>query len=698
MQYAFCPIKMECIMLDANSAKEKAEKLREKWLGLGAKRRLLAIDSIRAALKAMNEPERSRALTSLNVVRKRYGEIELRNDEDNPYYGPLNKQLIHLENSGRRVFVPFIVWLRYYYSDLAAAFLDTVFESNGWDFPPLMTEEAWPQRPLVAPSYEKLSNLSLSVNLAASRNKSAETQAQLLRQAVPNRAAEDFKTMIDSQSSGAWCLTAGPGAGKSVLMASLADDLADAGLCVPYYFDWSQDARFAESRRELFTYVAGVVRSAFSIPSNEIGELTPTSLTFFEFLKLLSDRKRITKEHPLIILIDGVDEMGRGFQYGDPNPLGIPEVLPDGIFIAYSIRRQKTDESWAWQPPKSHNRLHMDANNPALKDALMEFIDRAIEGKDYLRDFLEGQPGKSFAEKKGEFCRELIQAAAQNFMFVRCVLFDPSYWTGDALRKIRSTKNLDEYYASHLRRMTNGEMYGLNARAAFCFSFTAELSRFAFLEMLKSADTPDAFAKASELLDQWYDQGLLISLQQEGETWFRPYHRTFREFLAKETKLNGEKEFFRPLADAITRKEIDDDLILDFLPDTLRCKTEWVNLTLSLLVRANMPNRLGKFLVSLQMWNLAAAGYDGIRVVFECLKLVRANGRSYQVHRSNMEKCARELIAWTAQKQIYDKNGEALSISQVSEISEASRVGIANRDSTSHLNFSQVLFEVRSAI
>ena len=59
-------------MLDANSAKEKAEKLREKWLGLGAKRRLLAIDSIRAALKAMNEPERSRALTSLNVVRKRY--------------------------------------------------------------------------------------------------------------------------------------------------------------------------------------------------------------------------------------------------------------------------------------------------------------------------------------------------------------------------------------------------------------------------------------------------------------------------------------------------------------------------------------------------------------------------------------------------------------------------------------------------
>lgn len=303
-------------------------------------------------------------------------------------------------------------------------------------------------------------------------------------------------------------LLGGPGVGKSAIVTRVLDML-EGSTPTPHHFirrgneGWDRPEVIVQN-------LCARIEQIF--PEQRVADV-PSEARLGELLRRLSRHELVPRERRLVLVLDGLDEIANDGS-GNPLPRFLPRVVPPGVVIFCSSRPKHLD--WLDQLDWAH-RVDLDdpswvASNhaacrafwehtardfsPPLNPSFVEEAVRLAEGNLLhairLRDWLAAQPPQQ-----------------------RRLTGIPRGLTG-FLERIWA--DIHELNSSLLNLVTRGLGLACAAREA--------LPAYLFDELLTTTEG-NAFLRAARpfLLEepaQWHD----------GQPAYRPYHESFREFVA----------------------------------------------------------------------------------------------------------------------------------------------------------------------
>ena len=397
------------------------------------------------------------------------------------------------------------------------------------------------------------------VSVKSSPSASREIIDSYLRDYVPHSAEESFVDFMHQQSSGYWLLTAGPGMGKTAIMAGLvrrysSPEVADAVKCAAVFF---REAHGAEQKKSFYRFLRNWLRSNFDLsPVLDEISLVDDDTFFRESIEFLSSSGQVSQKRPLIVIADGLDEIEPAKFYQDPwrNPLEMPACLPNGVYVAHSARLIGEDkpEPHAANLPKPPNDLNIDLHHfQDHKEIVLRFVRITCEQEDSC--FVPFRDRKlrpdNWRDDDAGFFRFLCDETEYNFMILKCILNERGEWREDWI--LRLTPDLEEYFQQHFRRMASNERYGADGRAMYGLALLPRISRSNLRRLASRPEDEDS--KVSQILDGWLAQGLILSESDGEHHWLHAYHSRYREFLRGRLQREDRAEFInvflRKLAD-----------------------------------------------------------------------------------------------------------------------------------------------------
>lgn len=447
----------------------------------------------------------------------------------------------------------------------------------------------------------------------------------ILRGVIPHELEKDIKARILGGGSGIIAITAGPGMGKSSLIARLSLVPPKDCKVIPYFFNWKIESRYEKSLEQWLQYTCKSLIEEFSLGefSGQNFKANPELLT--ALLSSLSESGQISKDNPLILLVDALDEMSSEFNYSLSNPLQLPQHLPEGAQVIYSIRSVLSEKKYRnWSKPALHKEFVLSSTSEAhmatIKDYITHICDRDTEM--LITEYHQRRPTRNLRQSKRWFVETLAKNANYNFMIIRSILHDPSYWEVDTddgssgLKVEHVPSNIRAYFEQHMLRMTSGKRYGNAANAVYCFSLLPKLSRWSLLRLLGAETDAKTRKKMSRLIDQWVEQGLLLENVSSSYNFLEPYHKTFRQFLADEIKKEDINTFYGPCARNYSSGiSAELDLKKIGVPNDEGITREWLELVSRLLVNAHNFECLSLLLNSREYWKTASLTKDCLSTI-----------------------------------------------------------------------------------
>ncbi|MFC8512189.1 hypothetical protein [Streptomyces sp. NPDC057257] len=322
----------------------------------------------------------------------------------------------------------------------------------------------------------------------------------------------EIDRFLATEDRGYFVLEASAGLGKTAFLAHLVQQRG-------YVHHFVETARGPDGvAPALRSLAAQVIRAAELLPFS-VDEVLPSTAGsrpdfFAHLLKRASDR-RAGEHDRLVIVVDGLDEAGVPIGH---NVLGLPEVLPPGVYVVVSQRPVPV-------PLDTQSPLRvfsMDAaGDPNLGD-MRRYLQRAVASPPLAAVVRDS------AYTPAEVVETLVARSAGVWIYLHYVL-------ADVVRERRVDLDvlpdgLWAYYARFWRRWRGErreEWYGtflplLATLAAVQQDVTADL-----LATLAGTDGGPAL---TALLDEDWLPFLAVD-EVGGERRYRPYHASVREFL-----------------------------------------------------------------------------------------------------------------------------------------------------------------------
>lgn len=484
----------------------------------------------------------------------------------------------------------------------------------------------------------------------------------------------EFDDFVNSENSGTWLLTSGPGMGKTTLMASLMRRRYQEFSTIPYFFiqplqtmlDKRLD-KIGNTPLDFYDFVFGrlgaIYADAVSVDMNPpIKNGDSLGSVFFG----LSEQGFIGKENPLFLILDGLDEIGDGNAGNDV--LGLPKLLPDGVYIAYSTRI-KTSSELELETLKaefpSYDKLTClgwGVGGKLHRRTMVQYVKRICEKNAYITKHLNLPKHKTSEKLLREFVKFRCRSAGYNGMILRCLFYEKTYWenggTGAEL-----TKSLSDYYQKHLDRMGRQMMDKAGLNTTYCFSLENEISRKNFMRI---AVAPDEIEKAEYVeasLDEWLRQGLIVERLSDGIKWLAVYHRTYREFLQKAVNRLSDSQFVVPALQNLRRHVSLSDLTLENYGESgnkIEHKCEWLKLWLKLSVRSENIKSLEDCLYKIQTWQFAAGSPDHLpSILTHIASVVPRNDTAKAQYEIMFTNLSNLLKGWCSSQLLIQSDNEA---------------------------------------
>ena len=482
----------------------------------------------------------------------------------------------------------------------------------------------------------------------------------------PHDIETEFKHFFETRQRGFWLLTAGPGVGKTSIMAQLArsqdwQTKSKPHLCIPYFFRSEHLGQEGNNAEDYYQYVVkyllwhyGLTSACFT--NKALGEEEPCywSEKFKVLLGKLDDSGVLNRKKPIVLLIDALDEMDNGYYSQlekNINPLKLPARLPEGVFIAYSVRSNPSDyTNRLLNIPKEHTQITLNAKHRAHQNTVKHYVLRQCRTQLHLKQFIKDNYTEPEVNAVKTFTTSICNDTDYNFMILRCALHEKRRWSGnDAF--VGLTKDLWEYYEDHLRRMTHTGSEGINARAVYCFILQARMSQFLLLRLLRGKAESDSAVghTAFSILKQWV--GLVLEFKEQWE-WYSVYHRTYREFLVEKIENQNLINALYPSLEKLVAGIALDGKLEAILDEYPQIQQEWLILLLRLLLRTENSSILEKALNNIHLWNLAIKcnDLDGLGMVFQELNdLKLTNEANQQAFEQTFKQVAEKLFIWADQ-------------------------------------------------
>lgn len=441
--------------------------------------------------------------------------------------------------------------------------------------------------------------------------------SEFLRDYEPHVIEEEFEEEFIKSKGGYWILEAGPGKGKSTILASLARKKIKSANCISYVFRQEFDNSDRNNVPVFHEFLIHSLIDVYRIELPKFDRSKEFSSQLAEILLIVSGRSLLTVDRPLFIFVDAIDEMSTGDLEArrGANPLEFPSLrlLPEGVFVVCSVR-QNPDVKHAFDKamnllPGGYKKIALDASEDmsAQIETCKRYVRRICDKNTYINPYHKEYPaGEQKSYNQNAFVDRISNLSEYNFMILRCVLNDRSYWEkgGDGLDVVG---DLEEFYQNQFRRMTGGGISHWSELAVYCFSYKNTIYVRTFQQMLSSAQNSGIKEQQIDLLlDNWIDQGLVLKDNLTENPSIRVYHFTFREFLKYSLLDLTHNSVFRQVMGGLingiqskgARREIQDG--------GAEIYEEWLTLALRIAVARGQFGSLCTLLTDKAVWENAA--------------------------------------------------------------------------------------------
>lgn len=529
-----------------------------------------------------------------------------------------------------------------------------------------------------------------------------EQAFELLEGYEPHDIEDDFAELLarENDKSGYWFLSAGPGMGKSAILASLKRryESADDCFCIYYAFRFGRaDAQLHEHYRYALARLSGHYGEPLEIP--ESGQARRD--LFFKTVEQLQRKGSISAQRKLILIVDALDEMDESTQIGQDrdNPLGWPSVLPEGVFVACSKRLNPTEQSRKSPFSRNMRKVLLDAGDldstvsEMHRNTVERYVTRACKKNQFILEYHRYAAHDAGTQAKSDFVQKVCKETNYNFMIVRGLLNDRDYWSSESSHR-PLPQDLDTYYEDLFERLTVGENAGVNKYLILCLALRSKFSNFVFLLLLGGGvggggnTTHRDVAKAT--LEQWVNQGLVLRERRAEHHWYGVYHSTFREFLQAKLEAEDRYDFADQFALNLANGQFLDGGLRFIQTQKVEIIEDWVSLTLALLIRLENVYRLDDLMKEKSFWEACSKTPAGLSVAIEAMNRVQPTPDNIPEFEEFFHHAAERLVNWVGQGEIEPRRGLKRSLSDLYEMALASDYTMAQGSNT--LRFPHYIF------
>lgn len=216
---------------------------------------------------------------------------------------------------------------------------------------------------------------------------------------------------------------------------------------------------------------------------------------------------------PVVLIVDALDV---AVTQPGQNPLGLPRLLPRGVFIVASMRPGSA--TIVTSSPRTV--VTLDASSPDNLDDLRGHVD----------DLSRQEPLSTILRDRDvdieRFCRSVVDGADGVWIIAHHLLDEVGSGRRDPLDLDAPLPGLWHFYRSSIVPALRREPADLPVLAVVCGAAAPVSIRF-IAAVIDPSD--DGNARVEQIVDRW--QAFLTPVRGR-ETRYLPYHRSFRDFLA----------------------------------------------------------------------------------------------------------------------------------------------------------------------
>ena len=336
-----------------------------------------------------------------------------------------------------------------------------------------------------------------------------------------------FDKFTREESCGYFFVLGDPGIGKSALSAQLVKTRG-------YVHHFNIRAQGINTASAFLRNVCAQLIAVYKLPHTVVAAEDAQTSQNNNFLdKLLREVANKLQGEKAIIVVDGLDEVDNAALTSGVNPLYLPIVLPEGIYI-FATMRKETVEPRLDCKSESYLIHHDSEVNTA---DVREYIQLALS-----------RPGiQAYIASEGindaVFVDHLVRKSEGNFMYLRYVLPEIERGAYKDLQLEALPVGLKNYYEDHWHRMRSRDEHAW---------FKYKLPVVMALTVVKLPVSIDLIAKFSGVRELPRIRGVLQDWGQflhqeladnngESQKRYRLYHQSFLDFIAIKEEVKDER-------------------------------------------------------------------------------------------------------------------------------------------------------------
>ena len=331
-------------------------------------------------------------------------------------------------------------------------------------------------------------------------------------------ALDDF---IKKNPSGYFIIRAAPGMGKSSLLSKL---IRDRG----YIHHFNISPQNIRSARAFLENVCAQLIARYNLPQKQLPSNAGDDSGFL--MECISEAAKDSKNHPIVLAVDSLDEADRTGLAPGVNSLYLPPSLPRGVFVVLTTR-PLDDMHLQVSPQKQFDiEATSEINSKDIEAYTSEFIARQAK----MREWLEQRKDKISRE---QFIAGIRMKSQGNFMYLQHVL--PPIAEGrftfgkqDILAELPD--GLKGYYQRHWREMQEGKKENFEEVYAKIVCILGVAQEPVTVDQIASWTKLTSF-KIKESIGEWRE--FLIEEESKSSKRLQIYHRSFQDFLKEQVDL-----------------------------------------------------------------------------------------------------------------------------------------------------------------
>jgi hypothetical protein len=353
---------------------------------------------------------------------------------------------------------------------------------------------------------------------------------------------QEIQEFIDINSRGYFWLSGDPGIGKSAISAKLVKDHGYI-----HHFNIR-----AEKTNKTSEFLKSICAQLIVLYNLSYSFLPPETTQNARFLNQLLNEvsEKIGPNGKCVIVVDALDEADDLDSQSEANVLLLPRVLPRGIFIVTTSRRET----------KEKMRLLITIPEQIERKLLQDEAENKADIVVYLQRCVNNPSIQTYIRRHNidneQFVDRLTGKAMGNFMYLSLVLpeIECGHYQDRPLDQI--PKGLESYYNDHWRRIRqeNG-LDWFDYRLPVVVGLTVMKKPISIALIMKYSEVNDK-RRVREVLHD-FDQFLYkVEMEYDGQltTCYRWYHASFFDFISSKEEIADERVDLRKANEKVVNK------------------------------------------------------------------------------------------------------------------------------------------------